>query len=93
MRSNERSVVSLIGRIEGQPEAIRVPAGLRMDGDEVPYPVGPERRHVAGLDHSNRISRQHAGPPAPRRFEVGLECPGYESALIASVPHAWELSL
>jgi len=25
----------------------------------------PERRHVAGLDRSERVSRHHAGAPAP----------------------------
>jgi hypothetical protein len=36
MRGNEPPVVSLIGRIESQPEAVRQPARLRMDGHEVP---------------------------------------------------------
>jgi hypothetical protein len=35
MRSNEPSVVSLIGLTESQPEAVRQPARLRMDGREV----------------------------------------------------------
>jgi hypothetical protein len=31
-----------------------------------PNPPGPERRHVAGLNRSDRVSRQHAGAPPPR---------------------------
>ena len=28
----------------------------------------PERRHIAGLDHPNRVSRQNAGAPVPSAF-------------------------
>jgi len=45
---------------------------LPLDGEPAREPgleelsPNPERRHVAGLDPSDRVSRQHAGAPAPR---------------------------
>jgi uncharacterized iron-regulated membrane protein len=44
---------------------------LPLDGEPAPKPVAkptpnPERRRIAGLDPSDRVSRQDAGAPAPQ---------------------------
>jgi acyl-CoA thioester hydrolase len=41
------------------------PPGARDDIASPRGKAGPERRHSAGLDHSNRVSRQDAGAPPP----------------------------
>jgi acyl-CoA thioester hydrolase len=39
------------------------PSGARDDSASPRVKAGPERRHLAGLDHSNRVSRQNDGAP------------------------------
>ena len=39
----------------------------------------PERRHVAGLGRSDRVSRQHAGAPVRELKNVVVVCQGYPS--------------
>ena len=48
---------------------------------------GPERRHVAGLDHSDRVSRQHAGAPGSL---VGLVQENLRMLLLQSVAQSSE---